>query len=437
MSSIRLTMPEPKINLYEDGFEGKCKLGRKATGDRLSELVERIDEPLVIALDGAWGSGKSVFLKCWVGEHSKNENYTAQTIYFDAFEHDYIDEPLIGLSSAIFDRLPNDAAGKRFLRKGKKVLTKLALPALRVGGAALTGGATELTGAAADAAINAGWKETEKAAEAYWKHEASKSAAMEQFRSALTELTHSKDGEAPTQKLIIVIDELDRCRPDYALSLLEIIKHFFAVPGVHFILGANISELKNSIRARYGNGVNADIYLQKFISLSMSLPTKTEIRKVEEVFWGQLGGELGMNEELWETALQVIKACKDQQLISLRSLQRFASNLMLLPQNPMLFGDQFLLVSAAFLKVHAPKKYLDLRNGTLSFGALTDVFKRDNFDYSAVWIEGIDPSLHDDTTKQIIQGIFAHHSYNGGQNLMSHLANRFLETFSFPAQPNG
>ncbi|WP_333848286.1 P-loop NTPase fold protein, partial [Phaeobacter italicus] len=68
---MRLTVPEPKIDLYNDGFADHDQLDRKATGDKLSDLVERIDDPMVIALDGAWGSGKSFFLKCWVGEHLK------------------------------------------------------------------------------------------------------------------------------------------------------------------------------------------------------------------------------------------------------------------------------------------------------------------------------------------------------------------------------
>ncbi len=76
---MRLTMPAPKIKLYKDGFAGHDKLGREKTGHRLSELVERIDDPLVIALDGAWGSGKSLFLKCWVGEHLKRDG-NCQTV---------------------------------------------------------------------------------------------------------------------------------------------------------------------------------------------------------------------------------------------------------------------------------------------------------------------------------------------------------------------
>ncbi len=267
----RITVPEPEIELYEDGFEGHDMLGRAETGKKLSELVERIDEPLVIALDGAWGSGKSFFLKCWVGEHLKEEKHKAETVYFDAFKHDYLDEPLIGLTQAIADRLPADSRGRKFIQSSKKVVSKLGMPALRIAGAAATGGATEVTGAVLDGVIKSGWKEAEKAAQDFWNTHTAKAAAMEQFRSALEQLTKPNEDKEPQQKLVIVVDELDRCRPDYALSLLEIIKHFFNVPGVHFVLGVNLMELQNSVKARYGAGVDSERYLQKFITLNMKL----------------------------------------------------------------------------------------------------------------------------------------------------------------------
>jgi predicted KAP-like P-loop ATPase len=90
---------------------------------------------------------------------------------------------------------------------------------------------------------------------------------MRGFREALAE-------QSSQQKLVIVVDELDRCRPDYALNLLEVIKHFFDVPNVHFVLGVNLKELSNSVRARYGANSNAEKYLQKFITVAMPLTNR-------------------------------------------------------------------------------------------------------------------------------------------------------------------
>ena len=90
---MRLTIKEPDIDIGTDGFDKHCQLGRAKTGKVLSELVEKIEDPIVIALDGSWGSGKSFFLKCWTGAHTNENDGKAKVIYFDAFEHDYLDDP--------------------------------------------------------------------------------------------------------------------------------------------------------------------------------------------------------------------------------------------------------------------------------------------------------------------------------------------------------
>lgn len=87
-------MPEPKIDLYKNGFLEVCKLGRHVEGKKLSELVENINQSMVIAVDAPWGAGKSFFLKCWVSTHTKEIKETT-TVYFDAFANDFLDEPLI------------------------------------------------------------------------------------------------------------------------------------------------------------------------------------------------------------------------------------------------------------------------------------------------------------------------------------------------------
>jgi hypothetical protein len=105
---MKFVIPEPLFNLYNEGFTGKDILKRADTGKRLSSLVESIEDPLVIALDGEWGSGKSFFLKCWVGAHKLENNGQATTIYFDAFAHDYLEDPLIALTGCISERLKAD-----------------------------------------------------------------------------------------------------------------------------------------------------------------------------------------------------------------------------------------------------------------------------------------------------------------------------------------
>jgi hypothetical protein len=72
--------------------------------------------------------------------------------------------------------------------------------------------------------------------------------------------------------LIIFIDDLDRCKPDYTIKLLECIKHFFSVPGAVFVLAIDSDSLGASVRASYGDAIDTDNYLRKFIDWRYRLP---------------------------------------------------------------------------------------------------------------------------------------------------------------------
>ena len=260
--NLKLFPRHGEIVLYKQGFGKDDLLSRRSAGQRLSELLERVDDPIVVALDGAWGSGKTHFLRRWVGAHTVENEGSATTVYFDAFSSDFLDDPLISLVSAIDVRLPEKKPDDAWVRT-KTAAAKLARPFLRIGAAVATAGATEVAGPLLDAIIVAGGKEVEKATDSFWQQEQGRRTAVEQFRSALLQLTTAPNSDGPGRPLIIVIDELDRCRPDYALSVLEVVKHFFSVPGVHFVLGCNLDALEHMVRVRYGSSVNASAYLKE------------------------------------------------------------------------------------------------------------------------------------------------------------------------------
>ena len=77
---------------------------------------------------------------------------------------------------------------------------------------------------------------------------------------------------------MIMIDELDRCRPDYVISLLERIKNLFEVEGIFFVLAIDREQLYSVVEHTFGvkkeeNGRdNRAIYLQKFINMDFELP---------------------------------------------------------------------------------------------------------------------------------------------------------------------
>ena len=88
--------------------------------------------------------------------------------------------------------------------------------------------------------------------------------------------------------LVVVIDELDRCRPSYAVELLKAAKHLFAVDGVVFVLALNRSELSHSIGALYGGKFDATGYLRRFIDVDFRLPDPDRAAFIDRR-WTQFG----------------------------------------------------------------------------------------------------------------------------------------------------
>ena len=73
-------------------------------------------------------------------------------------------------------------------------------------------------------------------------------------------------------RLVVFVDELDRCKPSYAVQLLERVKHYFSVDSVTFVFSVNLNELQHTIKHHYGNDIDACRYLDRFFDLRISLP---------------------------------------------------------------------------------------------------------------------------------------------------------------------
>ncbi|MFF0924524.1 P-loop NTPase fold protein [Rhizobium leguminosarum] len=102
---MKLFPTDPEVDLYNEGFGDTDFLGRKAVSRKLSALVDSLETPVVIALDGAWGTGETHFLRRWVGADKLENEGKAQTIFFDAFQHDYLEDPLFAITGSIGSRV--------------------------------------------------------------------------------------------------------------------------------------------------------------------------------------------------------------------------------------------------------------------------------------------------------------------------------------------
>ena len=104
------------------------------------------------------------------------------------------------------------------------------------------------------------------------------------FRSTLSEIAKNLSERNESHPLVVIVDELDRCRPSYAVELLETAKHWFMVDNIVFVLAVNRSELAHSVRVLYGERFDADDYLRRFFDLDFRLPTPERATFVTALF---------------------------------------------------------------------------------------------------------------------------------------------------------
>lgn len=280
---MRIVIPPQSIEIT-DGFKSELDLfKRKPFGESLTRLVTRSQGDLVIALDGRWGEGKSTFIKMWQGHLTEAG---VPSIYIDAFENDYSDDAFISIASAItsYVEANGDTAAKTsaFKESAKKVGVQLLSWGAKVAIKAATLGALEkadlesLTEIGDDVATSASDAVSELIKDRLSAH-AKQAAVISTFKSELSLIPSKLKGNV-SGRLVIVIDELDRCKPTFSVEVLEKIKHFFSVPNIVFVLVMNKEQLEESIRSVYGANIDAHTYLQKFINIETTLPKRAIYR---------------------------------------------------------------------------------------------------------------------------------------------------------------
>ena len=250
----------------ENPFEHDL-LDRKEKIEVLTRLVGNVDGPCAMAVDAAWGAGKTTFLKMWA-QHLRNEGFPV--VEFNAWETDFTGEPFVALSSEIAEELKGwgdptikqkiqDTVG-RLVDRGKDVL-RLAV-SLGIRGAAAT--QPEVDPAMANVAASV--------AENWFINYPEARKSVREFQDELEGLARELWSYSAGKPLVVFIDELDRCRPSYAIELLETGKHIFSVDHVVFVLAVNREELAKSVAVLYGDEFDAEGYLKRFFDIDFWLP---------------------------------------------------------------------------------------------------------------------------------------------------------------------
>ena len=250
----------------DNPFENDLLERRSAVGS-LTRIVESANSPYVISVDAEWGAGKTAFLRMW-SQHLKNEGF--HVVHFNAWETDFTNSPFQALSAEITRSLEqcSDPTIKDITRTVRKSAAGIALTLAK---ASVRGAGTFLPvlgPIAAEATVNAIDSLSNDPISDYQLTRRS----IEEFRLSISKVSTAISSRRQGKPLIVAIDELDRCRPTYAIELIETAKHIFLVDNVVFILAINSSALAHSIRALYGTAFDAELYMRRFIDLQFRLP---------------------------------------------------------------------------------------------------------------------------------------------------------------------
>ena len=292
-----------ETQILEKTFDTHDEFNRKPIAENIIKLLTSPIDLSPMVIDGGWGTGKTEFCQKLI-RLMQQQHPDYQPVYIDAFRSDHSGEPLLALLAEIIKTCtPEDTDGQPS-EKRKNITRKVARAAgfvmktvakaavghvlkqnledleegmsqiindgqeAKNAAATVAGAATALASHSIDVTIDA-------TVEALLKEQIEAEKNLETLKACLKELAADKP-------IILFIDELDRCRPDYAVDMLEVIKHVFEVENVKVVLVTNTKQLRAAINHRYGMEVDAQKYLDKFLKYSFALPDKVVARFEED-----------------------------------------------------------------------------------------------------------------------------------------------------------
>lgn len=237
-------------------------------GERLEKFInveqDFVEGSLVIALTAKYGSGKSTFLKMW--SHAIENRQTPDNkpiiVTLNAWESDYFGDPLFAIISSMVNSIRHNQKSAYDLMEAVKDLSWFAISVGSQVSSKFTGVDPIVAGEFAEQ------KKSQRnlltnAFSAYEDRRKSMDVLKTQIRLFI---------EKEKTSVLFLVDELDRCRPDYAIAYLETIKHIFDIKGINFVLAADREQLENSARQAFGINLDFDEYYRKFIHREIKLP---------------------------------------------------------------------------------------------------------------------------------------------------------------------
>lgn len=229
----------------------------------------------VIALDSAWGTGKSFFIEL-LKQDIENTDDNIRIVKYNAWENDYCEN---AFNPLFYDILSNETFESEVDSNNIKELGKAIMSIIKAFGKDITKAAGIENTAEAVCETGEKIKDFMLRTLPEIKELKEQREAFEKFKKLLKETTNWFNDR--NHKLVIIIDELDRCKPTFAIQTLEIVKHIFDIENLTFIFAIDIQQLSHSVECVYGRGIDATGYLCRFFDYIAKMPASDIVPYVQ------------------------------------------------------------------------------------------------------------------------------------------------------------
>lgn len=277
-------MTETDGTLWKDDL-----LGYSGIAETFTHLIQSIDDTKVISIEAGFGQGKTFLRENWA-KHLRALGEVV--IEIDAQQSDHSGEPVITFLGALLAAMPEQERTKlaEIGAKGVKLAGAVTRAVTR---AILKNGAEELIETVSDLASSKVdgadiFKETisdleegmsKYAQQLIASQLAAETARTEELPAQIEALRNALTAGREHKRVVVLIDELDRCHPDYTIAFLEAMKLVFNRADFVFCLFVNADYLESLAQHRFGTKDAGERYLEKFVDIRLRLePSKEEVK---------------------------------------------------------------------------------------------------------------------------------------------------------------
>lgn len=241
---------------------------------KMMQSFKRYDGSIAIAINSRWGFGKTYFLSMWENRLINSDTHD-NVVHYNAWEYDDCDTTLLPLIYNILS-INESEEDDELMKYGFLGMKVIGTTAVKLAMQKVFGDDEKVVDILKDGL------------DQFQNHSDELKTISKQFKSYYeyrNTLSDSLNSLIPEGgNLWVFIDDLDRCKPSFALETLEDIKHFFNAENIIFVFSVDLDQLAHTVNQIHGDSIDSNSYLRKFFEYVYLLPSPDLVTYVSKTF---------------------------------------------------------------------------------------------------------------------------------------------------------